>query len=111
MINIDNSRPMDTSVLSSQINSHDYYRIVTSRHSRNRREYLAGANGIMTPGVIGDHADESGTFDLNANLNMTHDFVKTPNEVILGTTDGRKDFNLTNLSIKINQVNESGPVK
>jgi hypothetical protein len=49
MINIDNSRPMDISHLSSQINSHEYYRIVTSRHSRNRKEYLAGMTGVVTP--------------------------------------------------------------
>jgi hypothetical protein len=72
MINIDNSRPMDNSHLSSQINSHDYYRIVTSRHSRNRKEYLANG-GVMTPGVHGENVDVSGHFDLNANLNMTHD--------------------------------------
>ena len=72
MINIDNSRPMDMSHLSSQINSHDYYRIVTSRHSRNRREYLA--KGMMSPGE-NENVDESGHFDLNANLNMTHDQI------------------------------------
>lgn len=91
--------------LSSQINSHDYYRIVTSRHSRNRKEYLAGANGVLTPG---ENADESGHFDLHGNLNMTHD----QQDKILLTTDGRnnrKGFNLTNLTIKINEVNEPGP--
>lgn len=101
---------MDMSHLSSQINSHDYYRIVTSRHSRNRKEYLAGAGGVMTPG---ENADESGHFDLNAKMNMTHDQINMPqDQIILATADGRnnrKGFNLTNLTIKINEVNEPGP--
>jgi hypothetical protein len=64
----------------------------------------------MTPGINGENVDESGHFDINANLNMTHDQIKMPIEdKILVTSDGRKDFNLTNLTIKINEVNEPGP--
>jgi hypothetical protein len=112
MINIDNSRPMGMSHLSSQINSNDFYRIVTSRHSRNRKEYLATAGGVMT---AGEHADQLGHYDLDENLNLTHDHIKMPNDIIMATTDGRnnrKGFNLTNLtnlSIKIKEVNEPGP--
>ena len=70
MINIDNSKPMDISHLSSQINSHEYYRIVTSRHSRNRKEILAGMTGVMTPE---ENVDEAGCFDLNANMTIAND--------------------------------------
>jgi hypothetical protein len=108
MINIDN-HPIGMSHLSSQINSNDIYRIVTSRHSRNRKEYLANAGGVMT---AGDRADELGHFDLNDNLNMTEHHIALPDNIIMATTDcrnNRKGFNLTNLSIKISEVHEPGP--
>lgn len=68
---------------------------------------MANAQGNVTPG---EQADELGHLDLNNHLNMTHDeYVKMSG---MATTDGRnnrKGFNLTNLTIKINEVNEPGP--